>query len=86
MINKYVDKIAHFSVSFLIFLISEMFLKEIFKLDNSSPYIAGLITTLAGFGKEFYDKHKGGRFDWYDILADGLGMLLAIIYYLICVI
>jgi hypothetical protein len=45
---------------------------------STSIITAALITLIIGIAKEGYDKLRGGRFDLYDLLADILGILLAL--------
>lgn len=66
----YKDKIEHFIVC--------MGLTFILAYLSTSIITAALITLIIGIAKEGYDKLRGGRFDLYDLLADILGILLAL--------
>jgi len=64
------DKQQHIMVSCMIMLISFFFL----------AVIPSLVLTFAiGIAKEIWDKNYGSGFCWYDILANSLGIVLAIV-------
>jgi len=68
------DKVAHFAVSAFLCLAIGRFL----------PFWASAVITLAlGIGKEVYDAKTGGKVDKKDILADALGVLVAVALLLI---
>lgn len=69
------DKILHFLASGLIFMIILMFTQS---LDW-----AFLIAILVGIGKEIYDYYKKGFADFYDVVADLLGIFFCIFLYFI---
>ena len=66
------DKIYHFSVSFLLMLVFYFLTKDANK--------SAILTILIGIGKEIYDtkKKKPTGFSFYDIIADGAGILTAL--------
>jgi len=49
-------------------------------------FLVPIVPMLIGAGKELYDKKKGGRFSWEDILADFIGTILGCIVVAICAI
>lgn len=70
--DKLNDKIQHFVgcafITFIGFLLT----------DN---ILAGAALGMSvGIGKEIYDELYGTGFDWRDIVADGLGVLVAIVF------
>ena len=67
------DKAKHFGVCMLIVLASAWIFGEI---------AAAAFAIAVGLGKELYDKHDYGLFDWWDILADVAGALTgaAVVY------
>lgn len=68
---KHLDKIAHFSVSFVIVsLLSQVLV----------IWLAVLLTFFIGVGKELYDEYKYGGFSILDLGADILGILTFIIF------
>ena len=71
------DKIAHFAISAFITLGVACFLPI---------WVAVIIATLIGFGKEYIDFKKGGKFDWKDIQADMLGIITATVIQLLSLI
>ena len=69
-----IDKVAHFALSAFLCLAASRFL----------PVWAGIAATMAlGIGKELYDARTGGRWDWKDLLADALGVMVATIIVII---
>lgn len=46
-------------------------------------WIAIVATFLVGIGKEVYDKLSYGLFSWKDILFDSIGIVLAILIFLL---
>jgi len=64
-----VDKLLHFSISYAIVL--TLILKV-------SPLVGILTGVLLGIAKEIFDKVRGGKFDFLDLFADALGIILAI--------
>ena len=66
------DKHQHIMVSFMIMLISLFFLTIISSL---------VFTSAIGIAKENWDKYYGNEFCWYDMLANSLGIVLAIVLY-----
>ena len=68
------DKVLHFLVSFII----------AFPLMAMNIYLAIGVTLAIGLYKEFIDSHKQGNYwSWGDIMADCLGILIAIILWLV---
>ena len=68
------DKVLHFLVSFVI----------AFPLMAVNIYLAIGVTLAIGLYKEFTDSHKEGNYwSWGDLLADILGILIAIILWLV---
>ena len=64
------DKVLHFLVSFVI----------AFPLMAVNIYLAIGVTLAIGLYKEFTDSHKEGSYwSWGDLLADFLGIFLAVI-------
>ena len=75
-LTKYKDKIYHFYVCFSITCI----------LSYISIILATSIALLAGLIKEIYDdRQPNNKFDFYDLIADILGVIMAIFYLLIIV-
>ena len=66
------DKIKHFVgcayITFLGFLLTD------------SIEIGAIIGLLVGLGKEIYDELYGTGFDWRDLVADGLGVLITSLF------
>lgn len=46
-------------------------------------WIAIAATVLVGIGKEVYDKLSYGLFSWKDILFDSIGIVLAVLIFLL---
>lgn len=46
-------------------------------------WIAIIATVLVGIGKEVYDKISYGLFSWKDILFDSIGIVLAVLIFLL---
>jgi hypothetical protein len=61
----YSDKIAHYAVSYTIASMLSVF----FDL-----YFACFLALMIGIGKEIYDNATDGTFDFYDLIADTLGI------------
>lgn len=71
------DKIAHFSLSAFLCLAVSRFL----------PIWAAIaITIIVGAWKEICDSKTGGKFDWKDIVADMLGIVVATVIQLLSLI
>lgn len=71
------DKVAHFSLSAFLCLAISRFL----------PIWAAIaIVVIVGVGKEIYDSKTGGKFDWKDIVADTLGIVVATVIQLLSLI
>lgn len=64
------DKLKHFGACFIIALIVGLLF---------SPLIGATVAAALGVGKEWYDNTHGGKFDWYDLLADCAGIVAAMI-------
>ena len=71
------DKIAHFSISAFLTLGFAYFFPV---------WVAVVIVTTVGFGKEYIDYKNGGKFDWKDIQADMLGIIAATVIQLLSLI
>ena len=71
--SKYLDKIYHAISCLVITLITALFLNW---------WIGLILAVLAGILKEVYDAKWGTGWDWYDILADMLGVVLGVGVYL----
>ena len=68
------DKLLHAETTALILLSSCLFL----------PYWIGLIIAItASIGKELWDKTHNGVASWKDLIADGVGILLGTVIYLL---
>ena len=78
LLNRYADKLLHIAFSFIIMVVLDL-LARLVGSDKSIP-LAAIITMFVGIGKELIDEKQGGRFDGWDILADFLGVALAIGY------
>ena len=69
---KHIDKVTHFSVSFVIVAV----------LNTLLPIGWGvLITFIIGLAKELKDQYVYKGFSWLDLLADCLGILTFYILY-----
>ena len=71
LINKHWDKALHYLVCAYLFRLLKPLVGSL---------IAILLVELIAFGKEIYDANHDGKFDWYDILADNLGLLTELLY------
>ena len=76
------DKVLHFVVSMLIACTLTLIAKA---FDGDTPGImcglyASVVTMAIGIAKEIKDKFSGGVFDWWDIVADALGCIPAIVF------
>jgi len=69
------DKILHFLVCMLI-CIGVTILGLIIGLGDYCIAVGVIVALLAGIGKEAYDRKKGGIFDFNDIFADAIGILV----------
>ena len=78
LINKYIDKLLHFAFSFIIMIVFDLIARMIG--CNQSILLAAILTMFVGIAKELYDEKQGGRFDGWDLLADFIGVALAIIF------
>lgn len=65
-----IDKQKHIVVSFIIMMVSLCF----FSILSSIFF-----TITIGIAKEIWDKNYGSGFCWYDMLANGLGIAIALI-------
>ena len=73
------DKVKHFCVSFFVALIAGI----VAAVSQGEPtWAAAIIAALIGMGvgiaKEIYDKKTTGLFDWWDIVADAIGVAAGI--------
>lgn len=64
------DKQQHIMASCVIMLISLLFM---------AVMPSFILTFAIGIAKEIWDKYYGSGFCWYDILANSLGIVLAIV-------
>lgn len=66
-----IDKVLHAIVSMVITILLSIFLPL---------WFSALLTLMLGVVKECIDKYYGERYDWWDILADvvGIGMVVLI--------
>lgn len=71
-VSKY-DKTLHLFVSAFLYIIGYH------TLPWASWWIIFLVLGI-GFGKELFDKSTRGHFDWYDILWDGIGVGVGILF------
>ncbi|MBQ0140643.1 MAG: hypothetical protein KBT36_15270, partial [Kurthia sp.] len=71
MINKHIDKVAHLFVSYFLLTVFSLILPL---------WGAIILAFLFGLGKEIRDeiKHKG--FDYKDLIADLIGIIIGVIY------
>jgi hypothetical protein len=67
-----IDKQKHIAVSFILMMISLCFFSIV-------PSI--IFTITIGLAKEIWDKNYGSGFCWYDMLANGLGVVIALILF-----
>lgn len=68
---KQFDKFLHFLVCAVLMIV---FAKWVF------PFPLAIIAVIAAaFSKELYDRMKYKHFCWYDILADGIGLIVGTI-------
>lgn len=70
VLTKQIDKVSHFCLSMDICLVVAMFFH---------PIIAVIVTAIAGLLKEWIDLKSYGKWDNWDLLADALGILLAVV-------
>ena len=71
------DKQKHFMVCFVLTIVSLPFIGLIYSI---------LFASLVGLFKEIWDHYYGSGFCWYDMLANGLGIILALLCYFILLI
>jgi len=64
-----VDKQLHFLVSAFIVFAIYAFIPNLL--------VAGIIALMVGLLKEVYDEYTYGGWDWYDMLADVIGILVS---------
>lgn len=75
---KYLDKIKHIFFCLLISAVVGTFLSLIGG-DFALSTIAGVYAAeVAAVTKEWFDTTTGGKWDWYDFLADQVGVVLFI--------
>ena len=72
------DKVAHFFVCFFATIAVSL---SCFKLGQLSSILCGVFFALGlGLGKEYGDsKATGNKWSWADILADALGIVVAVV-------
>jgi uncharacterized membrane protein len=64
------DKVLHFQTCFFICTVVALL----------HPVAGVLVALLAGIAKEFYDSHgRGSGWCWYDLAADALGVIAALL-------
>lgn len=72
------DKLLHFTCSLIIFFLSAG-IANLFHLKETVILIlCALFTFGVGVCKEIMDSYKGGEFDFKDLIADWLGILVGI--------
>lgn len=79
------DKILHFLLSYMIF---DYTLSACVRLDFSlllTFTFSLLIVSCAIIGKEFIDKKEYNSFDWWDIVAGYLGVIVKLIPFLVMI-
>ena len=83
MVNTQIDKAKHTLVSAAVIFISLTVLT--LTGIKSFWWVAPIIGLTVGFGKELWDKlnPKKKKFDWFDILADVVGISWVLLVYLI---
>ena len=75
------DKILHFSACAIIALITFLLFWLIGCSYTITALAALLISTAAGWGKEYGDKaNPNNKWDWKDILADAVGTVIGILF------
>ena len=80
-ILKHIDKLLHFSLSYFLITFLYVALNLLFTIPLYSVIV---LVALLGFLKEVYDEKKNkGAFDKYDLLADGIGIVLGTIIVLL---
>lgn len=75
------DKVLHFAASFVITALAALLLFGVAGLPKAAAIaIALAIAAVAGVGKELFDKYvRKTGFDKQDLMADGIGAVLAAI-------
>lgn len=69
--RKYIDKILHFFISAFMVAIFATFL---------DIHIAAVLAFCVGISKELFDQFQpGNKFDWLDLLADLIGVLIGVL-------
>ncbi len=64
------DKVLHFLVCFFVCTVVSLV----------HPAVGAMVALLTGIAKEFYDSHgKGSGWCWYDLAADALGVIAALL-------
>ena len=63
---KHLDKITHYSVSFMLAAVFSYFMPTMY---------AVILSFAIGVCREAYNKYKGGKFDLYDMSANITGIL-----------
>ena len=71
------DKAKHFIISSFAYSVSYSSLQLLRVDDPARTSGAALGAAIAGLGKEFLDRRKGGRFSPKDLVWDGAGAMLA---------
>lgn len=74
------DKTAHFGLSFFIVILIDFILS--FFYDQPIP-VAVILTAVLGLIKEEYDEREGGKWDNKDLLANAIGIILALGYLIV---
>lgn len=64
------DKITHATICYAITLTIGLFIDW---------WVGVCVALMVGLGKELYDKYKGNKFDWHDMLADVVGGVVGVI-------
>lgn len=66
-----IDKVLHAIVSMIITILLCIFLPL---------WFSALLTLILGVAKECIDKYYGERYDWLDIVADIVGICIAVLF------
>lgn len=76
------DKVAHFVVSLIITAVLAIVIKsvEVSSVGVMCGLLAAAVTMCLGVAKEVWDKFRGTGFDVYDLVADALGCIVAVVF------
>ena len=73
------DKVLHAETCCLIVMLVGFFCESLGLSIELSCFVAGFIAWCAGIWKELYDEKTYGGFDWNDIKADVVGIVIGIL-------